>query len=177
VIFFFAFLWYHGVGGIIMEIRRTTAADLPALEQLYAQARAFMAANGNPHQWGANKPPRSTLESDIAQGHSYVCLADGVIVAAFFFGPGPDPTYDWIDGQWLDDGPYWVVHRIATGGSRTGAGAFCLRWCLDRCRSLRIDTHRDNLPMQQLLQKLGFSPCGTIRIADGTERLAFQKLG
>jgi hypothetical protein len=35
-----------------MQIRKPTEQDLDALMDLYAHARDFMAANGNPHQWG-----------------------------------------------------------------------------------------------------------------------------
>ncbi len=158
-----------------MQIRKTAPADLPALEQLYARARAFMAASGNPSQWGSTRPSRSDLEADISLGRSYVCQIDRQIVAAFMFAPGPDPTYAEIAGAWLNAQPYHVAHRIATGGSRQGAGAFCLNWCFRQCGNLRIDTHRDNLPMQNLLKKQGFQYCGVIHIEDGTERLAFQK--
>ena len=41
--------------------------------------------------------------------------------------------------------------------------------------NLKIDTHRDNYPMQKSLKKNGFEYCGIIYLADGNERLAFQK--
>lgn len=41
--------------------------------------------------------------------------------------------------------------------------------------NVRIDTHRDNQPMQALLKKCGFAYCGRIFLADGSERIAFQK--
>ena len=40
---------------------------------------------------------------------------------------------------------------------------------------LRIDTHRDNAPMRGALEKLGFVPCGTVTVDDGTERIAYEK--
>ncbi len=40
---------------------------------------------------------------------------------------------------------------------------------------LKLDTHNDNKPMQNLLKKLGFVPCGIITVEDGTERIAFQR--
>ena len=69
----------------------------------------------------------------------------------FYYVEGPDiePTYRVIeDGDWADDSPYGVVHRIATDGSVRGTGAFCLNWAFEQCGHLRIDTHGDNLPMQ-----------------------------
>ena len=39
---------------------------------------------------------------------------------------------------------------------------------------IRIDTHEKNLPMQKALLKQGFTHRGTIYIADGTARMAFD---
>ena len=41
-------------------------------------------------------------------------------------------------------------------------------------RNLRIDTHNDNLTMQHIVAKAGFSYCGIIRLEDGDPRLAYQ---
>ena len=166
-----------------MRIRKTTEQDLPAVMAIYAAARAFMAETGNPRQWGATCwPPEALIREDIRRGRSYVCLSDGDEAAAtFFFDKGMDiePTYrDIRDGDWLDDGPYGVVHRIAADKRRPekGVGAFCLNWAFSRCGHLRIDTHGDNRVMQGLLRKLGFTLCGTIFVAeDNDPRLAFEK--
>lgn len=68
-----------------------------------------------------------------------------------------------------------VVHRIASDGVTKGAGTFCLNWALGKINNIKIDTHKDNVPMQKLLEKLGFVQCGIITIEDGTERIAFQR--
>ena len=157
-------------------IRHANLKDLPALEQLYAQARAFMAASGNSNQWGDDKPTTEQIVQDIELGHGFVCMDNGIIVAAFAFHTQGDPTYAHIEGKgWPDGGSYGVVHRIATGGARHGAAAFCLAWCRAHCRQVRIDTHEDNIPMQHLLAKLGFVPCGTIYLEDGSPRLAYYR--
>ena len=41
-------------------------------------------------------------------------------------------------------------------------------------RDLRIDTHKDNRPMQAVIRKFGFQECGVIYVADGSSRLAFD---
>jgi RimJ/RimL family protein N-acetyltransferase len=134
-----------------------------------------MRGNGNPTQWSDWYPPQDMIERDIAAGTSYVCVENGEIAAVFYFNVERDPTYENIDGAWLDDEPYGVVHRIAKRRGVKGAGEFCLNWCLEQCRSIRIDTHKDNAPMQKLLSKFGFKYCGIIWVLDGEERIAFQK--
>ena len=87
-----------------------------------------------------------------------------------------DETYNKIyDGQWLNEKPYGYIHRIAGDGKTKGVGSFCINWAFEKCGNMKIDTHADNKPMQNLLLKLGFKKCGIIYIADGSQRVAFQK--
>lgn len=163
-----------------MEIRTATLGDLDRIMEVYAAARAFMARTGNPNQWGPrNWPPEELIRNDIAQGKSHVCVQDGRVVGVFFydFGPDVEPTYARIeDGAWLDDGPYGVIHRIASDGSVKGVGTAGITWALQQSPHVRIDTHGDNKVMQNLLAKLGFAHCGTIYVyEDNDPRLAYEK--
>lgn len=128
-----------------MIIRNATAADLPRIMEIYAYARDYMAAHGNPNQWGGtNWPPEELISSDIEQGKSYVREHEGRVVGVFYYDQGRDiePTYRRIeDGEWLSDGPYGVIHRIASDGSVKGVGAYCFRWAYEQCPNLRADTH------------------------------------
>lgn len=164
-----------------MRIRNTTIEDLPRVMEIYAGARAFMAASGNPNQWGpTNWPPEALIRQDIARKKGFVCVDEGdTVIASFFYDFGEDiePTYRRIeDGSWRDDRPYGVVHRIAVDGSRKGIGAFCIGWAYEQCGHLRIDTHGDNVVMQGLLRKLGFQKRGIIYVEeDDYPRFAYEK--
>jgi hypothetical protein len=149
--------------------------------EIYAAARQFMVENGNPHQWAErNWPPEELIRRDIAQGKSHVCVHEGKIVGAFYYDYGKDidPTYDLIeDGNWMDDSAYGVVHRLGSDRSVKGIGAFCINWAFEQCGHLRVDTHGDNKPMQNLAKSLGFTHCGTIYVKeDPYPRLAYEKL-
>jgi RimJ/RimL family protein N-acetyltransferase len=159
------------------NIRPTTAADLDAVMAIFERARRFMAETGNKEQWAGGYPPRSVIEDDIAKGTGYVITEGAEIVGTFFFAATDDPTYTVIkDGAWLDDSPYGVIHRIASSGAAKGVLAACVAWCGERCGSIRIDTHKDNAVMRRALDKLGFRRCGVIFLANGDERIAYQKL-
>ena len=159
-----------------MEIRKTTREDLPRIMEIYEIARNFMRSHGNHNQWINGYPQRSLIEEDIRRDGSYVCLDHERIVGTFFFITGDEPTYHCIEnGEWLNQAPYGVVHRLASDGSIRGVGRFCIDWSLAQCHNLRIDTHQDNQVMQNLLLSAGFSRCGIIHIQDGSERIAFQK--
>lgn len=164
-----------------MEIRKSTEKDFTRMMDLYAGARKFMAEHGNPNQWGpTNWPPEELIHQDIAQGDSYVCVHEGQVAGTFYFIRGKDiePTYREIeDGNWMDESPYGVVHRIAADASVKGVGSFCINWAFEQCGHLRIDTHGENKVMQNLLEKLGFIHCGTIYVVeDNYPRLAYEKI-
>ena len=162
-----------------MTIRPTTYADLEALTAIFAYARAQMAADGNPTQWGDGYPTREQLENDIHRGVSYVIVHEGVPCATFVFIIGDDPTYAYIEnGQWLDDTlPYGTIHRIASNGQRRGIFRTVLDWCTAQCPNIRIDTHQDNARMIHLIEHNQFTRCGIIYTRDNSPRMAYQCLG
>lgn len=161
-----------------MEIRKSVSSDLNEIMNLFEQARVFMRENGNPNQWGNNYPNVSIIEEDINKGISYVCLNEGAIVGTFMYAEGPDETYHKIyEGAWVNDEPYGVIHRITSSTNTRGVATFCIAWCCNQSTNVRIDTHNDNIPMQNLLNKNGFVKCGIIHLLNGEERIAFQKVG
>lgn len=143
---------------------------------VYARARQFMAQNGNPDQWGTAYPTEEMIRQDIQNGKCYVNLDDNKIRAVFYFNVEADPTYGYIEGAWLNDEPYGVIHRIAVGESGKGVAAECFAFAQARCSNLRIDTHEKNIPMQRCLAKHGFTRCGTVYLEDGDPRIAYQKV-
>lgn len=160
-----------------MVIRQSTPEDLPEILRLIAAARAFMVEHGNPSQWPEGYPSPEQLSSDIARCHSYVFVAPEYagLVGTFYFAVEEEPTYRHIEGRWLNDKPYGVIHRLASDGRVRGLFRECLTCASKHCSEIRVDTHEDNTPMRQLLVAEGFVPCGTIYIADGSPRIAYQK--
>ncbi len=158
-------------------IRNATPLDLDRVMEIYEGARAFMRQNGNPSQWPEGYPPRASVEENLRDGILYV-LEDGEGIAAVFtFHIGREAPYDAIDGAWLTEAvPYGTLHRLAVDRPGGGLGAACIEYALARCGDLRIDTHKDNLPMQRLLTRLGFTPCGIIDYGDEGTRLAYHRL-
>ena len=159
-----------------MEIRKATEEELDDILEIYARARKFMAQNGNSTQWGNTYPPVERVKQDITEGKCHICVENDRILCAFYFAEEDDPTYRVIrEGNWLNDKPYAVVHRIASAEGVKGVAAYCLNWAYEQTGNIRIDTHDDNKPMQGLLKKTGFQYCGRITLADGSPRIAFQK--
>ncbi len=145
---------------------------------IYDHARRFMREHGNETQWIDGYPSRELIAGEIKAGHSFVCEDErGELMGTFCYIEGTDPTYLKIyEGEWLNDEPYAVIHRMASGGKRRGIAAECLEWAFAHHDNIRVDTHRDNIVMRDLLRKHGFKPCGIIYVANGTERIAFHKV-
>ena len=160
-----------------MKIRHAKLCDLHLLLDIYDNARAYMRANGNPEQWNNGYPNEEVLRDDIEKKQLYVCEDSGSPVGVFCYFEGTDPTYTKIyEGEWLDSQHVGVMHRVAVAVHRKGVASFCYDYCFERSKNLRIDTHRDNIPMQRSLTKNGFRYCGIIHLQNGDERLAYQKI-
>jgi RimJ/RimL family protein N-acetyltransferase len=161
-----------------MIIRRATVADIDEAAKIYDMAKAFMREGGNPDQWPGDYPNGYDIALGIEEGVSYVCEEDGEIIATFLFKTNADdPTYRKIyEGAWLNDLPYSVIHRIAVKHHGCGIVDFCFNECFKRFPNIKIDTHRDNIPMQKCLIRNGFKYCGIIYLESGAERIAFQKI-
>lgn len=161
-----------------MEIRKTTYQDIDTIMRILDEARDIMRDSGNMSQWIEGYPTRAIIEDDASRGNSYVCVEGEHIVGTFAFIKGPDETYAHIyEGAWTDDNaPYYVVHRMGSTHDSHGIFAAAMNYCFSVTDNLRIDTHRDNLIMQHNLLKHGFRYCGIIYLADGSERLAYQRI-
>lgn len=161
-------------------IRPARKEDLARCMKIYAAAQRFMVKAGNPNQWQVGFPTEEMIARDIEGRHLMVWTdEDGVPQGAFAFLPGPEPDYAKIyEGEWQDNGTYDVVHRFATAKQGLGIGSAMMRWALEHAKkegvALRVDTHRDNIPMQGLIRSCGFVYCGIVHIRrNGEERLAF----
>lgn len=166
-----------------MPIRKTTEQDLTQIETLYRSAKAALKAQGVDQWQEGDYPSAEDARRDMRQGTGYVLEENGELLAAACIAFGREPTYDVIvDGAWgAQPELYGFLHRIAVAPKAKGkniAGLFfdeLKRQALEcGVTVLRADTHRDNLPMQRVLEKAGFSLRGVIYVEDGSERLAYE---
>ena len=157
-------------------IRHAAESDLPRILEIYDIARQFMRPNGNTVQWVNGYPSEALLRQDIRDGVLYVMEDAGGVYAVFAFIIGDDPTYGRIAGAWRDESPYGTIHRIGSDGTHRGVLHECVNWAARRISHLRVDTHADTHVMQRCILREGFSYCGVIHVADGTPRVAFERI-
>ena len=159
-------------------IREAKPTDITDIMQVMEAAKKIMWQSGNLHQWADGYPSEAVIISDMEKHSGFVLEEIGRIVGYFAFLLSPEPTYSKIyDGQWTDDTrPYHVVHRIASYPDVHGIFSDVMDFCFSHDANIRIDTHKDNRIMQHNIEKHGFTYCGIIYLANGDERLAYQKL-
>lgn len=161
--------------------RPATAADNARIWEIVQQAKAQMHREKR-QQWDESYPTPEHIANDIGNGYGYV-LCDGEHIIAYgaiaFDG---EPTYRTIRGEWLSDLPYVVVHRLAVADEAKGRGVATVfmqeveKLCSEKgVRSFKVDTNFDNLGMQKILERRGFTYCGEISY-QGASRRAYEKL-
>lgn len=166
-----------------MKFRKTTMEDVLAVLEIIGQAQEYLKQK-RIEQWQNGYPNRNSMIEDIQKEYSYVIEENESIlgtVAVVFDG---EPTYEHIyDGEWKTKGmSYVTLHRVAVRNEWKGKGIakYMIEEVISMCRerkveSIRIDTHRDNISMQQMLKKNRFEYCGIIYLEDGAERFAYER--
>lgn len=169
----------------MLNIRKSTKADMPALMEVFAEARGTIAMLGI-NQWQDGYPNETVIMEDVEQNRSFSVEKEGEVVGTFALMYHGEPTYDVIhSGNWLsgEDGAYLAIHRVAVAVKSRGTGIssaiieFAATEALNaHKKSLRIDTHEGNVVMRRMLEKNGFSYCGIIYLENGDPRVAYERM-
>lgn len=166
--------------------RSAIPADVPRILQIIRQAQCRMAAAGS-LQWQDGYPAVEHIETDLKHRYGHVIVRNDGFGNAAVIAYGAivfdgEPAYDALDGQWLTQGDYVAVHRLAVADEALGhgVGREFLRQTerLARERGIgafRIDTNYDNVRMLRILAQTGFVRCGKVVYRSG-EREAFEKI-
>ena len=164
-----------------MFLRKSTKKDISAILEIINQAQEALKL-AKVDQWQNNYPNQERIELDIAEGVSYVVELNQQIVAtvALFFSDDPNYLYP-LSGQWISEGAYSCIHRIAISNALKGSdvGTFIMDNIKTMTqkkgfKSIRVDTHKDNLRMINYLKKHNFIEIGVIALADGALRNAYE---
>ncbi len=163
-----------------MLFRQAQIDDLEAIWQIILYAKESMRQRGS-QQWQDGYPFRETIAQDIVHCYGYVVEEQGEVIAYMAISGDGEPTYQKIEGAWLDEAPYIVIHRMAVSpqGKGKGLGSYLIQEAektavFKGIGSIRVDTNFDNDVMKHILQKQGYIYCGIIEVRDG-KREAFQK--
>lgn len=129
--------------------RPASEEELPRILEIIRQAQRRMAAAGS-RQWQDGYPASEHIANDLKQGYGWVLtdddeekspigavasmekindsgVTDKAVGAARIVAYGAvvfdgEPAYEALDGHWLTNGPYVVVHRLAVADEALGQG-------------------------------------------------------
>lgn len=165
-----------------MKLRKTKNEDIPKVLKIYNEGREALRKDGV-DQWQTEGPSEESLRKDMAKDQSYVLEDNGEIVGTTANIIGVDPTYLEIDGRWLNEEDYLTIHRFAVTDKYKNKGYGQKMFYeteelakLLGIKNIRVDTHKDNFKMNNLLLKLDYEYCGIIKLANGDLRNAYQKV-
>ena len=166
-----------------MDLIKAKYSDIDEIMEIIERAQEHFKNEGI-DQWQNNYPNHEVIKEDIDNDNSYILKDGDKIVATTAVIFDGDPTYNTIyDGEWLSLGEYTVIHRMAVNFNRRGSGLASIfikeieKLSIDKeIYSIKVDTHRENIPMQRLLFKNAYKECGIVYLEDKGERIAFEKL-
>ena len=167
--------------------RPAVLEDVPRILEIVQAARESLGRFGI-DQWQGPYPGAERFEEDIRLNQCFIVEHAGDTGAFFVLSTLPEPSYDNItDGKWSADVPCCVLHRAAVAKEYRGSGmSQALMRCADEqaraygLKCIRVDTHRKNKPMQNLLRESGYRYRGNILVdaepGHDPHRQAFEKL-
>ncbi len=161
--------------------RKATIYDADKIWEILQQGILRRKQDGS-NQWQDGYPNEDTAKTDIEKGIGYVLTENDIVVAYCAIISNYEPAYDEIEGKWLTNGDYNVVHRGVVSNEVAGKGY--VTELLKRVEqlskendifSIKVDTNFDNLAMLHILNKLGYVYCGEVYFR-GSARKAFEKV-
>ena len=167
--------------------RKAGIDDLDDIQLTVRQAKNYLKKH-RVDQWQSEYPTEELLEKDIERGEGYVVTYGDKFAGYFSLSERPDADYeDLMDGKWRSEEPYCVLHRIAVMAEYRGSGLAdrvmgfveeLTREAGRRC--IRVDTHRKNKAMTNLLREHGYEYRGNLIVFcepyHDPKRQAFDKL-
>ena len=155
--------------------------DMEQIMEIVENAKSYMKEN-KINQWSENYPNEDVFLTDLKENRLYVAEINGKVVGMAVLVLDRDEDYKNIDGKWLIDGKYGVIHRIAVNPDYKSQNVAknLLDFFENKLKelnydSIRVDTHKDNKSMLRFIQKNGFQKCGIVYIRKTDERIAFEK--
>lgn len=170
-------------------VRLGKLADAIQIAEIFEDAKEKFKSDGT-FQWKGMYPNIDSFYSDLENELVIVFEEDKKILGTATIVLSIDKNYNEIDGKWLNNDLYVSIHRIATrrGYLKKGIASSLFKKAEEIAlekgiKNIRIDTHRNNIDMRSLLERLGYVECGVIILLNRNdltikerERIAYQKI-
>lgn len=164
-----------------IELREALIPEVGHIWEIVQQAIDRRRKEGS-EQWQNGYPNRETIKTDITKHFGYVLTVDNEIAVYTALIMNDEPAYSSIEGAWLTNGEFVVIHRVAVHEKFSGKGLVKILFDkiedftrAQNIHSIKVDTNFDNLAMLKILESKGYSYCGEVMLAGGM-RKAFEKI-
>ncbi|MCW3162289.1 GNAT family N-acetyltransferase [Chryseobacterium oryctis] len=163
------------------KLRKAETEDKNIIWGILQQAIERRRQDGST-QWQQGYPNLGTVENDIEKEAGYVMTIDEEVAVYVALILNDEPAYNNIEGAWLSNGEFVVVHRVAVDERFAGQGM--VKKLFDHIeeftkskgiQSIKVDTNYDNTAMLKILESKGYAYCGEVFLAGGI-RKAFEKI-
>ena len=153
-------------------IHRIEKDDMQRIMKITNDAKYLLKQNGS-LQWQQGYPNEDTFIDDINNKSLYGIYENNNLMAYGAYILGKDINYVEIDGKW--DIPAnekdLAIHRVAVDCNCHGKkyGIKILKYGIIYakklgCLTVKVDTHKNNIPMQKCINKSGFVYKGIVKI-------------
>lgn len=161
--------------------RKAQKEDAAQIWDILQQAIVRRREDGS-RQWQDGYPNPEVVSNDIEKGVGYVLTDDEKVIGYSAVLINDEPAYAGIEGKWITNGDFVVVHRVAVSHEYLGKGLavqilkhienFALQ---NSIHSIKADTNFDNPAMMKIFEKLGYAYCGEVFFR-GSARKAYEKI-
>lgn len=166
-----------------LNYRLAIENDIIELNKIANDSREYMKEYGNIMQWNNGYPGGNEFAKDIKNEFAYIIEYNNEIVGYAALMNGEDPMYQYIEGEWKYNIPYISIHRVMINKKYRGKGLGIKLFNIffniiysKGYRNIRIDTHKLNAPMLNIIKKMNFEYTGIVYAPDNSERVAFERL-
>jgi GNAT superfamily N-acetyltransferase len=163
------------------HFRKAELSEIAPIWEILQQAIQRRKEDGS-NQWQDGYPNPEVIQKDIEKGEGFVLVAGETIIGYSAVLINDEPAYEKIEGKWLTNGDFVVLHRVAISEKYLGKGlAKMILKCIEEFAvsnniySIKADTNFDNIAMMKIFESSGYTYCGEVYFR-GSPRKAYEKV-
>lgn len=163
------------------KFRKAASSDITSIWKILEQAIVRRKEDGS-NQWQDGYPNVDVVQKDVADGAGFVLIEGETIAGYCAVIINDEPAYENIQGAWLTNDDFIVIHRIAIAEKFVGKGlakkimTSVEEYAMDnRIYSIKVDTNFDNIAMIKTFDKQGYVYCGEVYFRN-SPRKAYEKV-
>jgi GNAT superfamily N-acetyltransferase len=163
------------------NFKKADITDFPEIWTILQNA-IFRRKNEGSNQWQDGYPNPEVVQNDIEKEYGYVLTEAENIIGYCAVVVNYEPEYFKIEGKWLTNSDFVVIHRLALSENYLGKNLskIMIEFVEEFAKSndiysIKVDTNHDNIPMLKIFEKTGFTFCGIVHFR-GSPRRAYEKV-